>query len=103
MDNPKFFKAWILFFVVATIGGFIVGAIVGAIAGFVLAVVSGGTLNVADYQIYFQALGWLASLPVSYFVFKWSVSTFMLPQFRVGIPSASEFKQAEQDIANLPN
>ncbi len=75
----KFFKAWFLFFIVATIGGSLVGAVFGAIIGYTL-----GTLGyeIGTIKITARVLGFCVGMPISYFCFKWSVGTYMLPQLK---------------------
>ncbi len=83
MKKTKYLKAWLIFFVVGTIGGFVAGAVVGGVAGFVLALVNGGDANaVSQKQLLFNALGFVVGIPISYVVYRWSVSSFILPQFK---------------------
>lgn len=81
MDKPKLFKAWLAFFLVATIGGLVAGALLGGIAGFILAALNGGDPHVvAENRFLFQAGGFLLGIPISFFSYQWSVSRFVLPQ-----------------------
>jgi hypothetical protein len=82
MTTPKlkeidYLKAWVLFFLITTIGGFIVGAVIGAIVGFIL--------GAAGIPLKFIALttglmGFVLSLPISYFSFRFCVAKFVLPK-----------------------
>lgn len=81
MNEIKYLKAWILFFLVATVGGFVAGAVIGGIAGFIVGLANAShPENVANYIPLFQILGFMAALPVSFLTFKWSVEKFILPQ-----------------------
>ncbi|HET6604320.1 MAG TPA: hypothetical protein VFG21_08925 [Xanthomonadaceae bacterium] len=76
--NPAqvpYLKSWFLFFVIATIGGIVVGAIVGGALGFAL-----GAAGVAltTIPIVTAAVGFVLSLPISYYSFKWSVGRYIV-------------------------
>ena len=73
--KPPIFKSWLLFFIVATLGGALVGAIVGGIVGGVMGLM-GATLDRIGYVG--QILGYIVSIPVSYFSFVWSVNKFIV-------------------------
>lgn len=81
MNEIKYLKAWALFFLVATVGGFIAGAVLGGIAGFIIGIINAETPEkIANYMPLFQFLGFIVALPVSFLAFKWSVEKFILPQ-----------------------
>lgn len=83
MNKPKYFKAWILFFIVVTVGGFLIGAFFGGIAGFILAFLNSDNPNiVAENQIYFTMGGYILGVPISYLAFRWTVSSYIVPQFK---------------------
>lgn len=93
MNKPKFFKAWILFFVVVTVGGFFVGALFGGVAGFILALLNPGNPDiVVQNQTYFTMGGYVLGVPVSYFAFRWAVSNYIVPQFKTAIPEQEEME-----------
>ena len=74
-QSLPFFKAWLLFYLLA--------AVVGAGVGFVAGMITAIALNVAevaeaDILIACQVLGFVVSLPVSYVCYKWSVQKYLL-------------------------
>jgi integral membrane sensor domain MASE1 len=71
MNEIKYLKAWILFFLVATVGGFLAGAVIGGIVGFGIGLANlGNPEKVVSYTPLFQILGFIVALPVSFFTFK---------------------------------
>ena len=81
MNNPKYLKAWIVFFLIATTAGSLAGALAGGIAALFIGILNpGDTTVLASNKFLFQALGLLVTLPISFFVYKWSVKKFILPQ-----------------------
>jgi len=81
MDKMKeeitYFKAWILFFLVATVGGFISGAAVGGVIGFTMGVMGYPLETVATLC---KVIGFCIGVAISYLCFKWSVGKYILPQ-----------------------
>jgi uncharacterized membrane protein len=75
----RYFKAWLLFFLIATVGGFVVGAIFGAVVGFTLGVAG---MSVEVITLITGALGLIVALPISYFSFRWSVHRYIIPQIK---------------------
>src|SRR5581483_6506747 len=73
---PKYFKTWIIFFVIATVGAGILGLILGAFLGAYLKVVAHAELN--TIKLVAQVAGFIAALPVSYFTFRWAVEEFIV-------------------------
>ena len=77
MNEIPFLKAWVLFFVVALVGGFFVGMAVG----FVLGVIMGASGTPLDtIKNVCGIAGFIVGMPVSFFSYKWSVTTYILPQ-----------------------
>ena len=74
---PKYFKAWILFFLIATVGGMILGGIAGLFIGAAMAVAH---VEVGMIKIVCGIVGFLLSLPLSYFTFRWVVSEFVVKE-----------------------
>lgn len=72
-----FFKAWLIFSVVATVLGFGVGAFVGFIVG--TAMGASGVEDIQQVTRVCAVLGFIARLPVSFVTFRWAVSRFVLP------------------------
>ncbi|MEO1498161.1 MAG: hypothetical protein AAFV43_13525 [Planctomycetota bacterium] len=73
--EPRFVVAWLVFVVVATVGG----ALAGAVAGGSLGVGMGAAgMSMDDIQLAGQIAGVIAGLPVSYVTYRWSVQKFIL-------------------------
>ena len=77
VPDVRYAKAWVLFFVLATVCGFLAGLFVGAVAGFILGVA--GT-DLEKVRLICAGLGFLVGLPISYACYRWSVRRFILPQ-----------------------
>lgn len=83
MNEIRYLKAWALFFLVASIGGFLAGIFIGGVAGFAIGLANAGDPEkVASFTPLFQVLGFIAALPVSFLAFKWSVARYILPQIQ---------------------
>jgi hypothetical protein len=74
-SGPPYFKAWLLFFVIASAGGALVGGMAGLFLGVALALanVGPGTIKLSA-----AVLGFVLGMPISYFAFKWVVSQFIV-------------------------
>jgi hypothetical protein len=81
LDLP-FIKSWLMFFLIATVGGGALGAAAGAVIGGLLGA-SGASMS--TIKIASGAAGIVLGLPISYFTFKWSVSKYL-----IGHPSIAE-------------
>jgi hypothetical protein len=84
MYNLNYFKPWVMFFVVATVGGAVAGFIGGAVLGFMMGAAGA---SIGSIQIGGGILGFLLSLPISFLAYRWSVQQFVLVQLP---PPASE-------------
>ena len=73
----KFFKSWIIFFVVATVGAFVAGAVIGFIAGMIIAMLG---YPVEGASPYLKLLGFAIGTVVSFFCYKWTVTQYIVPQ-----------------------
>ena len=86
----KFFKAWIIFFIVGTschmLTSFLAGGVLGAILGFIYGGL-GKELDLKPLQPIFAFVGFLVVLPISFICFKWSIRKFILPQITNSDPS----------------
>jgi ABC-type nitrate/sulfonate/bicarbonate transport system permease component len=76
-EEIKYFKAWILFFLVATVGGFIIGALVGGVIGFIMGAMR---YPLETITILCKEIGLCIAVPISYLCFKWSVGKYIVPQ-----------------------
>jgi hypothetical protein len=80
MKEPKefdYFKAWLIFFLVATVGGGIVGMIIGS---FVAAFMGAGGASLAQMTRVIQVIGFVIALPISYFTFRAVVGKYLFPK-----------------------
>lgn len=75
MTTPKYLKAWIMFFLIATVGGAVAGGIVGLFLGMILGVAGVG---LGAVKLACGAAGFLAGIPISYFTFRWVVEEFVI-------------------------
>lgn len=71
------FKAWIIFFLCATVGGMFLGAVFGAIVG---AILGASGVPIQQITIITGVLGFFLSIPVSYLCFRFSISMLLLPK-----------------------
>jgi hypothetical protein len=72
-----YFKAWLLFFLVATMGGGLVGLVIGS---FVAAFLGAGGMPVAQMTRVLQVIGFLIGIPISYVTFRAVVGKFLFPK-----------------------
>jgi len=75
MTSPNYTKAWLFFFLIATIGGAIAGGICGGILGAILAVAGVG---IGVIKIAGAVTGFLIGMPISYFTFRWVVGEYIV-------------------------
>ena len=100
MRKPPYFWAWLVFFLIATVGGFVVGAIAGMFLGVALAVAKAPpeTIKVAA-----TVLGFVLSVPISYFTFRWVVSAMIVGKMAAEPPViGAEPKREAQPPAEEP-
>jgi hypothetical protein len=81
--GPPYFRAWLLFFVLASAGGAIAGGLAGLLLGvfFGLAGVGAGSIKLAA-----AVLGFALGAPISYFSFRWVVSQYIVGETRAEPP-----------------
>ena len=86
MKEPKefdYFKAWLLFFLIATVGGGILGLIVGS---FLAAFLGAGGMPLAQMTRILQIVGLVISVPISYVTFRAVVGKYLFPKIEDDIP-----------------
>jgi len=86
MKEPKefdYFKAWLLFFVIATVGGGILGMIIGS---FVAAFLGAGGMPLQQMTRILQIIGFVIALPISYFTFRGVVGKYLFPKIEDDTP-----------------
>lgn len=69
-----YFKAWLMFFLIGTVGGAILGMIIGS---FVAAFLGAGGMPLAQMTRILQIIGFVIGIPVSYFTFRAVVGKFL--------------------------
>ena len=67
-------KAWVVFFVLATVSGLVAGAVAGGAAGVIVVMVTGSKDSI---PLYAGIAGFAASLPFSYLSFRFAVQKFL--------------------------
>ena len=79
MENRKirFFKGWVIFFLVSAVGGGILGGVAGVILGVIFGALGTDT---AVIQLLAGVAGFIIAVPISYICYRWTVSQFILPQ-----------------------
>ena len=75
LKETDYLKAWALFTLCATVGGFLAGAVVGGILGGVLGAAG---VSIQAIKILCGAAGFIAALPISYLLFRLFVSRFIV-------------------------
>ena len=86
MKEPKefdYFKAWLLFFLVATIGGGIAAMLIGS---FVAAFLGAGGMPLPQMTRILQIIGFVIAIPISYFTFRVVVGKYLFPKIEDDAP-----------------
>jgi len=73
----QYFKAWLMFFLVGTVGGALLGMILGS---FVAAFLGAGGASPAQMTNILRVLGLIIGIPVSYFTFRIVLAKYLLPK-----------------------
>ena len=79
----QYFKAWILFFVVATVGGGIIGLIVG---GFLAAFLGAAATPLPQMTRVLQIFGFIIGVPISYVTFRVVVGKYLFQKIEEDDP-----------------
>ena len=77
LKETDYLKAWAVFWVLSTIGGFIVGLVAGGIVGAILGAMG---VSVQVIKVLCGALGFLLAIPISYLLFRFAIIKFILPK-----------------------
>jgi uncharacterized BrkB/YihY/UPF0761 family membrane protein len=80
----RYFKAWLLFFVIATIGGGLIGMVIGS---FVAAFLGAGGMPAPQMTRILQIVGLIISVPISYVTFRGVVGKYLWPNLEDDEPS----------------
>lgn len=83
--NQGYLKSWLLFFVVASIGGAVAGGLFGLMAG---GVMGAAGVSLPRITLVSRIVGFCISVPISFFTFRWSVRTYIIDPMlqRAGLP-----------------
>jgi len=82
MKEPRefdYFKAWLLFFFIATVLGGAIGMVIGSSVGSVL---SARGMPVRELAIILQVIGLLIAMPISYVTFRAVVGKYLFPKIQ---------------------
>jgi len=79
----QYFKAWLLFFLIATLGGGVIGLIIGSFAAAFL-----GAAGAPPPQMtrILQIIGFLIGIPVSYITFRAVIGKYLFPKIEEDEP-----------------
>ena len=73
--NPTYLKSWLLFFLIATVGGAVAGGLLGGVVG---AVMGANGMPKGHIVLVTAILGFVVGLPISFFTFRWTVRTYIV-------------------------
>ena len=79
----QYLKAWLLFFVVATVGGGIIGLVIGS---FVAAFLGAGGVPLPQMTRILQIIGFAIGIPISYVTFRAVVGKYLFPKIEEDEP-----------------
>ena len=79
----QYFKAWLSFFLVATVGGGILGLIIGS---FVAAFLGAGGMPAPQMTRILQIIGFVIAIPISYVTFRAVVGKYLFPKIEEDEP-----------------
>ena len=77
LKELDYFKAWLIFFLLATVGGGFIGLIIGS---FVAAFLGGGGVPLAQITRILQIIGFVITIPISYVTFRAVVGKYLFPK-----------------------
>jgi hypothetical protein len=79
----QYFKGWLLFFLVATVGGGIIGIIIGS---FLAAFLGAAGMPLPQMTRILQVVGFVIGVPVSYITFRAVVGKYLFPKIEEDEP-----------------
>lgn len=74
-----YFKAWLLFFLIATVIGGAIGLVIGSSVG---AFLSARGLPVRELALVLQGVALLIAMPISYLAFRAIVGKYLIPKIQ---------------------
>lgn len=78
MSKISFVKGYLIYLVCASLAGLVAGAIQGGVLGFILGLAGVGLDKIT---IITAITGFLVGTLIGYFIFRWAICRFILPQF----------------------
>jgi hypothetical protein len=97
LKELDYIKAWAFFWVLSTVGGLLVGFVAGGMLGFVL---GGLGVHMRTIKILCGGLGFLLGIPISYFLFQFSIRMFLVPKLS---PPESAAPQTTASYSGSPS
>jgi hypothetical protein len=76
-SEVQYFKAWLLFFFIATVGGGLIGIVLGS---FLAAFLGAGGMSVAQMDRPVKILGVVIGIPISYITFRAVIGKYLFPK-----------------------
>ena len=70
-----YLKTWLIFFLIATVGGGLLGMAIGGVIGFFLGAAG---FSITQIEVICGVFGFVLGLPISFFTFQWSVRTYIV-------------------------
>ena len=98
MKTKQYLKAWIIFFLVATVGAAIVEGIIGAVLG---AIMGASGIPVSTITMVTAGTGFLLGLPISFLTFRWSIQRYILPYLELSSGSLSGQGYHQDDTVSV--
>jgi hypothetical protein len=89
----EYFKAWLLFFFIATVGGAVVGLIFGSLLAVFMGAAGSTTQEILSAN---RILGFVVALPISYVTFRAVVGKFLFPKLWDAYKAPRERQQREE-------
>jgi Na+/melibiose symporter-like transporter len=91
IKESDYFVAWIIFFLAATVGAAIAGGVVGFLLGAILGIAK---VPMHTIKTVCGLAGFVASIPVSFFVFRFIVAKFIVEKVKAAIAQQATATQA---------
>lgn len=92
MEKISYLKGFVIYTLAATLAGFAVGALQGAVIGGALGMVG---FPLERIKLVTGLTGFVCGLIVAFFIFRWSIQKFILPQIFTAIQEDQRSSQSE--------
>ena len=77
LEEFDYFKAWLMFFLAATVGSALIGLILG---GFLAAFLGAGRMPEPQMTRVLQIFGFVIGIPISYITFRAVIGKYLFPK-----------------------